>query len=133
MQEELKIGKSSRTTLLHIIYASNTVFHSFIYLFFSYKRSKLPSLIADNITINNICKQYYIFIVLFTYLFFLTNHNKVVIYLKVLAPLNEGNFVSLHINMYTMVVIPWELEAGTTIRIPPSGGIEFLVFFPQVG
>jgi hypothetical protein len=57
--------------------------------------------------------------VLFTYLFFLTNHNKVVIYLKVLAPLNEENFMSLHINMYTVVVIPWELEAETTIQIPP--------------
>jgi hypothetical protein len=38
-----------------------------------------------------------------------------------LAPLNEENFMSLHIHTYTVVVISWELKAKTD-------DIEFFIF-----
>jgi hypothetical protein len=47
--------------------------------------------------------------------------------LEVFAPLNETNFMNLHINIYTVVVSPWDFDVGNH-GPNPSRGTKFLAF-----
>jgi hypothetical protein len=47
--------------------------------------------------------------------------------LEVFAPLNETNFMNLHINIYTVVVRPWDFDVGNH-GSNPSRGTKLLAF-----